>query len=112
MDDAVKLLDSIQKIEPQFMQPEINMLLGDRLFSNTHKDYYRAMEFYHKACLLQPTNPICHSKLGQVYEKQREFDKAIDCYKKALRRDANSFIPLMRLGLVFIRNNQKEKGLK
>ena len=46
MDDAVKLLDSIQKIDTTFMQPEIAMLLGDRLFSNTHKDYAGAMEYY------------------------------------------------------------------
>jgi hypothetical protein len=46
MDDAVKLLDSIQKIDSLFMQPEIALLLGDRLFSNTHKDFNGAMEFY------------------------------------------------------------------
>lgn len=64
MDDAVKLLDSIQKIDSLFMQPEIAMLLGDRLFSNTHKDFNGAMEYYQKASLLLPTNPICHTKLG------------------------------------------------
>jgi hypothetical protein len=69
MDDAVKLLDSIQKIEPHFMCPEVFMLLGDRLFSNTHKDYNGAMEYYLKASMLLPTNASCHTKLGQVYEK-------------------------------------------
>ena len=59
-----------------------------------------------------PNNADCFTKLGLVYEKLREFDQAIDCYKRACRRDPAAFIPLMRLGLVYIRNNLKEKGLK
>ena len=40
MDDAIKLLESIQKSnEPNFMEGKIMVLLGDRMFSNQHKDY-------------------------------------------------------------------------
>lgn len=113
MDDATKLLESIQKsVEPNFMEAEILMLLGDRLFSNSHKDYKRALEFYQQASKLMPNSAICFTKLGLVYERLREFDQAIDCYKRACRRDSSAFVPLMRLGLVYIRNNLKEKGLK
>jgi tetratricopeptide (TPR) repeat protein len=112
MEDAIKLLDSIQKSDAQFMCAEILMLLGDRLFSNTHKDYQSALDFYKKACFLMPTSEVCHTKVGLAFEKIREFDLAIDSYKKALRRNSKAFTPLLRLGLTFIRNNQKEKGLK
>jgi tetratricopeptide (TPR) repeat protein len=112
MDDAIKLLDSIQKSDPSFMAPQILMLLGDRLYSNVNRDYEGALDYYKKACALLPSDPICHTKLGQVYEKIREFDLATESYRKALKRDPKAFTPLMRLGLVLIRNNQKDKGLK
>lgn len=47
MDDAIKLLESIQKSnEPNFMEAQILILLGDRVFSNQHKDYKKAQEYY------------------------------------------------------------------
>ena len=82
------------------------------MFSNTIKDYKGALEYYKRAVTLTPSSAKYYSKLGQVYEKMREFDIAITYYKKALRRDPKSFVPLMRLGLVLMRNDQKEKGLK
>jgi tetratricopeptide (TPR) repeat protein len=94
------------------MEAEILMLLGDRLMSNHHKDYKRALDYYQQAGKLMPNSADCFTKLGMVYEKLREFDQAIDCYKRACRRDPGAFVPLMRLGLVYIRNNLKEKGLK
>jgi tetratricopeptide (TPR) repeat protein len=30
-------------------------------------------------------------KIGQMFEKMRDFDEAIATYKKALRRDKNNF---------------------
>jgi hypothetical protein len=56
MDDAVKLLDSIQKSDPEFMCADVLMLLGDRLFSNTHKEYEGSLEYYKRASIMLPNN--------------------------------------------------------
>jgi len=50
------------------MEAEILMLLGDRLFSNHHKDYKRALEYYQAAGKLMPNSATCFTKLGLVYE--------------------------------------------
>lgn len=70
------------------------------------------MEFYRQALEVDPGNINCNIKLGQILEDQREFDDAIQCYKKALKCDRTCFMALMRLGLVQIRNNMREKGIK
>lgn len=46
------------------MSGEILMLLGDRLFSNTHKEYQAALEYYKRASIILPNNSACHTKLG------------------------------------------------
>lgn len=112
MDDAIKLLESVMKSDAEFMYAEIKMLFGDRMASPAHNDYNKAIEFYLEAAEHLPTSADVFIKLGLCYEKLREFDDAIKYFKKALRRDKTAFKPLFRLGLVFIRNNLKEKGLK
>jgi len=42
----------------------------------------------------------------------RQFDEAISQLKKALRRDSKSFEAHYRIGLSYIRNNQKEEGMR
>ena len=50
--------------------------------------------------------------MGKALEKLREFDEAISCFKKALRRDKNNFDAHYRLGLIYIRNDQKNEGIE
>ena len=92
MDDAIKLLESIQKSnDPTFMEGNILVLLGDRMFSNQHKDYKKAQEYYTQACKLMPNDATCWTKLGQVFERVREFDEAKEAYKRASRKDPTAF---------------------
>jgi len=39
MDDAIKLLESVSKSNPNFMVGEIKMLYGDQMFSPLYNDY-------------------------------------------------------------------------
>lgn len=50
--------------------------------------------------------------MGKTLEKLREFDEAISCFNKALRRDKNNFMAHYRLGLIYIRNDQKNEGIE
>ena len=112
MEDAVKLLESIHRTDPDFMRAEIYMLHGDLKFSNTHKEYNDALTFYKRANQMMNDRPDSFIKLGICHEKLREFDEAEICYKKALKKDKTAFLPLFRLGLVHIRNNNRERGIK
>jgi len=112
MEDAVKLLESIHRTDPDFMRAEIYMLHGDLKFSNTHKEYNDALTFYKRANQMMNDRPESFIKLGACHEKLREFDEAEICYKKALKKDKTAFLPLFRLGLVHMRNANRERGIK
>lgn len=111
MEDAEKLLISIQKQDPTFLKSEIHILYGDKLSSPLYKEYDQAIEQYEAAATLEPKNVDCHIKLANLYELKREFDQAVKIYKKILKHDASCFKALMKLGLVQIRNNVRDRGI-
>lgn len=80
--------------------------------SPLYKDYDLAIEQYDAAATLEPRNVECHLKLANLYEIKRDFDQAIKIYKKILKHDNNCFKALMKLGLVQIRNDIRDKGLQ
>jgi tetratricopeptide (TPR) repeat protein len=109
LDEAKRLLDVVVKSEPELNKGQIQLLLGDREYCG--KKYNEALEHYAAASEVNPYSVEVMIKMGLCYEKMREFDDAIRCFKKGLRRDKTSFLATYRLGCVYIRNNQKDKGL-
>lgn len=112
MEDAEKLLVSIQKQDPTFLKAEIHILYGDKLASPFYKDYESAIDQYEAAAAIESKNVECHIKLANLYELRRDFEQAIKIYKKILKHDPSNFQALMKIGLVYIRNNMKDKGLQ
>ena len=86
-------------------------MLGDVAFNNLNRKYNEALKYYTAASEIKQYSVECMIKMGACYEKMREFDDAIRCYKKGHRRDKNCFEAIYRLGVVMIRNNQKSKGM-
>lgn len=74
MEDAEKLLVSIQKQDPTFLKAEIHQLYGDKLSSPLYKEYDLAIEQYEAAVALEPKNLELHHKLANLYEIKRDFD--------------------------------------
>ena len=60
----------------------------------------------------KPNDVTLLIKLGKTYEKLRDFEEAINTFKMALRRDKKSFTAHYRIGLIFIKNNEREEGIE
>lgn len=111
-EQAERLLESIEKSEPNFLKGEAKELLGDIAYHDTNMNYESAKEFYLAALKCKPNSADLYVKVGKCHEKLREFDDAIVVLKKALKRDKSNFVANYKLGLVYIRNNQRKEGLK
>ena len=64
IDDAVKLLDSVQKSNPTFMVGEIKMLYGDQMSSPLYNDYPTAIKFYLESAEYLKDNSYLFTQLG------------------------------------------------
>jgi len=74
---------------------------------------------YKKAIELCPSSARAHNNLGDVYEKERRFEKAIEEYKKAMELAPNEPYPYFGLGDIYFKTGRYkqakiwyEKGLK
>ena len=59
----------------------------------------------------KPNRIEIYIKLARTHEKLREIEEAILNYNKCLRRDKQNFTALQKLGLAYIRNNQRYEGV-
>lgn len=111
-------IEAIERRDPNFMPGELMVMRGDRNVTDAVKDFETAIKDYTEgAAIFKEQGKIpkaieCLIKAGAILEKNREFDKAIATYKKILKMDKNDFQGLMKLGMIQIRNNQKDKGMK
>ena len=111
IDTARKLIESIRLSNKKFMKAECLELLGDIENLDSIKNYPEAIKLYIKSAKKKPDVAHIYIKLGKTHEKMREFDEAITYIKKALRRDKDCFAAHYRLGVCFIRNNQRQEGI-
>lgn len=108
---AKKLIESIRQSNKKFMKAECLELLGDIENLDTVKNYQEAIKFYIKSASKKQAVHI-YIKLGKTHEKLREFDTAISFLMQALRRDPQCFAAHYRIGICYIRNNQRLEGIK
>lgn len=94
------------------MKGEAKELLGDIAYHDENMDYVQAKDYYISALEAKPNSADLYVKVGKCHEKLREFDDAIAMLKKALKRDKKNFVANYKIGLVYIRNNQRKEGLK
>lgn len=92
-------------------------MLGDIDYVEAGKNvegssYKKALENYRDAADLSPYRVALQVKLGQCFEKVRDFEEAIVCYSKALRRDKTNFMSHYRLGCVQIKNGMRQEGIE
>lgn len=87
-------------------------LQGDICFRKEEKHFLDALEYYQKSGNLNPDNFEIFLKQGKCYEKQRDFEKAIQLFQKAVDMNNESPWAHFRLGWVCIRNGLKNKGIE
>ena len=106
LDNAERLLEVVQKTDASLNKYGVQVLLGEIKFSAKKRLYPEALNHFAQASEIDPYSVEVMIKMGLCYEKMREFDDAIRCYKKGLRRDKTSFSAMYHLGAVQVRNNQ------
>ncbi|PLX16905.1 MAG: hypothetical protein C0601_08960 [Candidatus Muiribacterium halophilum] len=104
-----KALESYKKaleLKPGF--PEVlNNLAGLYLKLNIHIDI--AMAYAIKAVSIDE-RPNFFDTLGDVFERRRVYDKAIEYYLKAIKKDPEKYSSYMKLIKVYIKKGRLEKA--
>ncbi len=78
-DEAIKLYTTQLKYNEQALY-----YINRGLIQNYKLNFKSAMEDFNSALLLEPDNAYCHLRLGLIYEKHREFNKALESYDAAI----------------------------
>ncbi len=93
IDEALKLLDEAIKLEPK--NSENYLLKGDALLEKNPTDGGPAIKEFNKATELNPKSPKGDLRAGKLYQRGRNYQLALDLYKKAEGIDA-TYAPAYR----------------
>lgn len=93
LDEAIKLLNEAIKLEPK--NPMNHILLGDAQLEKNPTDGSTPIKSYQKASELNPKSTLGILREGKLYQRGRNYQLALDLYKKAIGIDA-TFAPAYR----------------
>lgn len=93
LDEAIKLLNEAIKIDPKNSTNYI--LLGDAQLEKNPTDGSTPIKSYQKASELNPKSTLGILREGKLYQRGRNYQLALDFYKKAIGLDA-TFAPAYR----------------
>lgn len=93
VDEAITLLNAAIKIEPK--NAETYLLMGDALLEKNPTEGGPAIKQYDKFSELNPKSPKGILRAGKLYQRGRNYQLALDLYKKAEAIDS-TFAPAYR----------------
>lgn len=93
LDEAINLLNTAIKIEPK--NAENHLLMGDALLEKNPTEGGPAIKEYDKFTELNPKSPKGILRAGKLYQRGRNYQLALDLYKKAQELDP-TFAPAYR----------------
>lgn len=93
LDEAITLLNAAIKIDPK--NAENHLLMGDALLEKNPTEGGPAIKEYDKFTELNPKSPKGILRAGKLYQRGRNYQLALDLYKKAEGIDA-TFAPAYR----------------
>ncbi|MES2512692.1 MAG: hypothetical protein V4580_01055 [Bacteroidota bacterium] len=93
LDEAITLLNAAIKLEPK--NAENHLLMGDALLEKNPTEGGPAIKEYDKFTELNPTSPKGILRAGKLYQRGRNYQLALDLYKKAEGIDA-TYAPAYR----------------
>ncbi|MGD2108209.1 MAG: tetratricopeptide repeat protein [Phycisphaerae bacterium] len=65
------------------------------------EQFETALRQFEKAAELAPQLPKTHSRMGFIYRKLGEYERAVDCFVEAIRRDPFSFDDALNLAQLY-----------
>ena len=93
LDEAITILNSAIKIDPK--NAENHLLMGDALLEKNPTEGGPAIKEYDKFTELNPKSPKGILRAGKLYQRGRNYQLALDLYKKAEGIDA-TYAPAYR----------------
>ena len=93
LDEAISLLNAAIKLEPK--NAENHLLMGDALLEKNPTEGGPAIKEYDKFTELNPKSPKGILRAGKLYQRGRNYQLALDLYKKAEGIDA-TYAPAYR----------------
>lgn len=93
LDEAITLLNAAIKLEPK--NAENHLLMGDALLEKNPTEGGPAVKEYDKFTELSPKSPKGILRAGKLYQRGRNYQLALDLYKKAEGIDA-TYAPAYR----------------
>lgn len=101
----VELSDLAQKaVDFDRMSPEAWFVVGN-CFS-FQKEQETAITFFHRSIQLDPTYTYAHTMCGHEYMSNEDFEKAISCYRDAIRVDCRHYNAWYGLGAIYFRQEK------
>ncbi len=92
-DEAIKLITAALKLEPK--NPENHILMGDAQLEKNPSEGSGPIKSYQMATTLNPKSPKGILREGKLYQRGRNYQLALDYYKKAIALDP-MFAPAYR----------------
>uniref|UniRef100_A0A7S4N5K4 Uncharacterized protein n=1 Tax=Odontella aurita TaxID=265563 RepID=A0A7S4N5K4_9STRA len=71
-----------------------------------HKEHETALTFFRRSVRLDPTFTYSHTLSGHEYVANEDFDKAVQCYRDALRSDGRHYNAWYGLGAIYYRQEK------
>jgi tetratricopeptide (TPR) repeat protein len=110
LDEAIKLLNEAIKLDPK--NPMNYILLGDAQLEKNPTDGSTPIKSYQKASELNPKSTLGILREGKLYQRGRNYQLALELYKKAIGIDPN-FAPAYReIAEVYMLAGQAAKAIE
>ncbi|MCP4874043.1 MAG: tetratricopeptide repeat protein [Gammaproteobacteria bacterium] len=104
LDSAINHYRHALAHQPGFIDCRIN--LANTLFEIN--DAEAAIEAYQRVLKVQPDNTVIHNSLGQAYEKQGNYDRAMSCYKVAHEQNPLLLQARLNMGKITLETDPKQ----
>jgi tetratricopeptide (TPR) repeat protein len=110
LDEAISLLNAAIKLDPK--NAENYILMGDALLEKNPSDGGPAIKEYNKASDLNPKSPKGILRSGKLYQRARNYQLALDYYKKAETIDPNYAPAYREKAELYFLANQKANAIE
>src|SRR5215470_3634265 len=109
-DEAVKLLWQATEIDPTLEDPYV--YLG--VYYNSRSDFANMVKVYQKLIKYRPNEVSAYLNIGEAYMSftPPRLQEALGYYQKAYALDPKNSWTALRIGEIFVQNNNREQAMK
>jgi len=109
-DEAVKLLWQATEIDPTLEDPYV--YLG--VYYNSRSDFANMVKVYQKLIKYRPNEVSAYLNIGEAYMSftPPRTQEALAYYQKAYALDPKNSWTALRIGEIFVQNNNREQAMK